>query len=385
LRAKRLLLMILVIISLIVAVSLISTLIGRRRYINTVGCVVFASDQGSPGHDHIFITKRGGGGVVQLTHGAENDSDPSFSPDGSQIVYVSDRSGSPQVWLMDADGQTASAISFGTDTKTLPRFCPDGNHIAYLASGRLTVCDRSGGNTNLILPVPESIHATNSQRLAGAERQAVIDYAWSPTTDFSKSQFAAIQQTPDGDLQTVALISASGGDPNVFIGAPEVTTAWSPDGSQLAIAGLGFQGPQNQSFSGIVMYSPNGQPIAQPPLAATPSASLGPQHPTYAADGTKLAFDLVQQSTVGVDQPSGIGLTAAGPGSAAQMLVRGPVQKPQFSPDDTHLLFLAPSAQDKTQQEVYVVDMSTGVVTPLDGAGGNVEAAQWSPAVAKGK
>jgi Tol biopolymer transport system component/DNA-binding winged helix-turn-helix (wHTH) protein len=57
---------------------------------------------------------------------------PQYSPDGRRIVFYSNRSGSLQIWVCDADGSRASAI---TSTKPAvngtPRWSPDGRTISF--------------------------------------------------------------------------------------------------------------------------------------------------------------------------------------------------------------------------------------------------------------
>jgi TolB protein len=40
----------------------------------------------------------------QLTHGEGKNENPSWAPDGKHIVFMSDRTGRPQIWSMLADG-----------------------------------------------------------------------------------------------------------------------------------------------------------------------------------------------------------------------------------------------------------------------------------------
>jgi TolB protein len=51
--------------------------------------------------------KTDGSGLVQLTHdsgGKVNDGADSWSPDGAKIAYTSNRSGTYQIYTMNADG-----------------------------------------------------------------------------------------------------------------------------------------------------------------------------------------------------------------------------------------------------------------------------------------
>src|SRR5499425_1658451 len=45
-----------------------------------------------------------GGSATRITSGQAFDAMPSFSPDGRQVAFVSDRSGAPNLWVANADG-----------------------------------------------------------------------------------------------------------------------------------------------------------------------------------------------------------------------------------------------------------------------------------------
>ena len=51
--------------------------------------------------------------TTRLTSTAAIDTGPSYSPDGSQIVFESDRGGRQQLYVMSADGSGQNRISFG--------------------------------------------------------------------------------------------------------------------------------------------------------------------------------------------------------------------------------------------------------------------------------
>lgn len=75
----------------------------------------------------------------QLFHGSSQDTRPAWSPDGRQIAFSSDRSGTVEIWVADADGKAPPVvITSGPGAKTSPAWSPDGKEIAYVsnASGR---------------------------------------------------------------------------------------------------------------------------------------------------------------------------------------------------------------------------------------------------------
>ena len=52
------------------------------------------------------------------------DTSPSPSPGGDQIAFVSDRQGTPQVYLMPSSGGSARRLTFQGNYNQTPRFCP---------------------------------------------------------------------------------------------------------------------------------------------------------------------------------------------------------------------------------------------------------------------
>lgn len=71
-----------------------------------------------------------GGTAVRLTEGMGHDMQPRFSPDGERIVFVSDRSGDNNVWLMPAAGGEPTQLSKGVGSRFLsPDWAPDGDYI----------------------------------------------------------------------------------------------------------------------------------------------------------------------------------------------------------------------------------------------------------------
>ena len=78
----------------------------------------------------IYTLPIAGGQAKRITDGLAFDVQPRFSPDGKQIVFVSDRNGSDNLWVMDADGQNPKAISKGDKTQYVsPEWTPDGKFI----------------------------------------------------------------------------------------------------------------------------------------------------------------------------------------------------------------------------------------------------------------
>ena len=62
---------------------------------------------------------------------------PAFSPDGRRIAFMSDRSGSQEIWICDSDGsRTTQLTSFGGAAIYSPRWSPDSQNIALTVAQR---------------------------------------------------------------------------------------------------------------------------------------------------------------------------------------------------------------------------------------------------------
>jgi len=83
----------------------------------------------------LYTLPIGGGTAKRITSGTAFDGNPAWSPDGKTIAFVSDRSGADNVWLVDADGSHARALTTGDNTQYLsPRWMPDGKYVVVAKS-----------------------------------------------------------------------------------------------------------------------------------------------------------------------------------------------------------------------------------------------------------
>jgi TolB protein len=83
-------------------------------------------------HMELFVADlRAGGDLLRLTNSPGYDAECSFSPDGSRILFVSDRDGDPDIYVMNGDGSGVRQLTDAPGYDGGPFFSPDGGWITY--------------------------------------------------------------------------------------------------------------------------------------------------------------------------------------------------------------------------------------------------------------
>ena len=73
------------------------------------------------------------GESTPLTHGSWTDERPAVAPDGKTVVFVSNRSGYLNLWIVDADGGGLSRLTEGPGPDYRPCISPDGSRLAFFS------------------------------------------------------------------------------------------------------------------------------------------------------------------------------------------------------------------------------------------------------------
>ncbi|MCB0358917.1 MAG: PD40 domain-containing protein [Bdellovibrionales bacterium] len=96
------------------------------------GTVVFSS--GKSADFDIWTLALESGKLRQLTHGAELNDSPRWSPDGARIAYIAaGADGIFSVWVMERDGKNKQQLTTGIHCAH-PAWAPDGSRIVFAAN-----------------------------------------------------------------------------------------------------------------------------------------------------------------------------------------------------------------------------------------------------------
>ncbi|MBV8572831.1 MAG: PD40 domain-containing protein [Acidobacteriaceae bacterium] len=118
--------------------------------------IAYESDRAEPGNQDVWIQQLADGVPRRVTTNPADDEAPNLSPDGSQVVFHSDRNGGG-VYIAETKGGPERLLApFGHR----PKFSPDGKQVAFwtgeydesIPSGRIYVIAASGDSPRRLAP-----------------------------------------------------------------------------------------------------------------------------------------------------------------------------------------------------------------------------------------
>jgi tricorn protease len=192
-------------------------------------------------HGEIFSIATDRGDIQRVTQSFSREGDPSWSPDGKWIAFVSDKSGTDQVWMAHEDGTGLKKLSEGDGEKQAIEWAPDSKALLYAGSDhKLYRYDLEGGKSAVIA----SGEAGNIQ---GARFSP--DGKWVAYSKLGR------------DLRPHVYVAPSTGGTERHVGNDdllfsETHPVWTPDGKRmLFLAGLAQAGSATLRRAFVQVYS----------------------------------------------------------------------------------------------------------------------------------
>jgi hypothetical protein len=277
----------------VVTMSQARTITATYDLTSSCGRILFTSNRS--GNPDVWVMDANGASETNLTNRSGSDTDPVWSPDCSKIAFTSTRSGNVDIYVMNANGTGTTRLTTDTSPDTEPTWSPDGSQIAFVSTrtgnAEIFVMNASGSNQ-----VNETNHSATD-----------TSPDWSPD-----GTTIAYDSTRGGGLN-IWTMTSTGGSPTkrtTGLGSAQ-EPSWSPSGATIAF--VSNSSGKNQ----IWVMNANGSS----PVRLTNDAGVHTD-PTWSPDGAKLAYasTLSGRNQIWVVNQNGSGATNTSTSSSADTL-----------------------------------------------------------------
>jgi dipeptidyl aminopeptidase/acylaminoacyl peptidase len=219
----------------------------------------------------IFVARADGSHRVQLTRGDKSSTNPSFSPDGRTVYFLSSRSGKANVYRISIAGGEAEMLTDFKGSVADYRVSPDGKTVAFMGyeppaneeknkkeKRDFHVVDADPENCSIyLIPAEQTGDAKRLQRKLTDGTRHVTEIAWSPDSakiafghwaaplydNWTKAELSEVEVS-SGTVKAIAATHASAANP-----------VYSSDGRYLAFAKSGSEPPRWAFDTRIVLMN----------------------------------------------------------------------------------------------------------------------------------
>ncbi len=224
-----------------------------------------------------------GGAAVNITKDRFLDTDPAWSPDGTKLVYSSDKGGNLlQLWVRDmATGQERQLTTLTTQPQGAS-WSNDGTKIAFFdvdgmwRRAQISVVDVASGQ---VTKIHDAIFSPGNTTWSPEGTRVAVAMVSSYSTRFREG------------TNQVLTMSSRGGDDKWFVPDPNLSidsrggggVVWSPDGTKMAAI-----------YEGLLKVWPvskTGEPLGPPRRVTTEMA----HSPSWAGDSKRLLYQSMDQ------------------------------------------------------------------------------------------
>ncbi len=238
------------------------------------GRIAFATNV--DGNAEIYIMNADGSQPVNITNSETDESEPTWSPDGTRLAFTSSEDGAGDIFSIAADGSDRQQLTEGPAIDSTARWSPDGKHIAFYSARR-----QGDGFLWLMSPDGSGVRTLLSPEAFADPRtpcHAVTPGGWLPDGERLVFQGSAAETR----AIKVCAVNLDGTDLEVIRSDEEVmnvSPAVSPDGRHIA-----FSSNRDDNLEIYVMNADGGH------LRRLTDHPGRDDQPTWSPDGQWIAF-----------------------------------------------------------------------------------------------
>src|SRR5262249_16321413 len=211
---------------------------------------------------------------IRITNDEAAELDPTWSPDGRQIAYASDRGGRMQLWIHDLAGNSDTQVGETRGTVSNAAWSPDGSHVAYLVDRRRVVATRVRPGDGRGGDLPGGGLELRRPTWAPDSRTVAVGSLFPYSDRFREGLNQLLMLSFDGGARSAVVLAPGRSVGNRQSGGP----VWSRDGTQMTFVSEGRLWNVGVDTRGAA---------ANPPYAI---ADDQPESPSWEADSRHIVY-----------------------------------------------------------------------------------------------
>jgi Tol biopolymer transport system component len=197
--------------------------------------IAFISGSKTNSSYEVWVMNADGSGRRQVTKTSVAEQEPGWSPDGTKLVYASnsfdkDRQTDLEIWTINVDGTERRQLTNNSSSETQPAWSPDGSRIAFVRGQDVWVMNSDGSGTDANL-TPNSPPGCSPDCYGGIDDHP----SWSP--DGTQIVYSN-NGDGDADLHKMDANPVTPPDPDDNLTdanvGKDLEPAWSPGGDKIA-------------------------------------------------------------------------------------------------------------------------------------------------------
>lgn len=224
--------------------------------------IVFVSDR--DGNNNVYVMETDGSNPTPLTIHSANDFGPVVSPDGTRIAFTSRRNGDNDIYVMSLDGSDPRQLTDDPELDCCPAWSPDGSELLF-------VSERGDGYDDVFRMDADG---TDVQQVTATDSTDDITPTWQ---DSSTIVFSSRRDGGHGDIYRM---NSDGTGLERLTSTPGLDWA-SPAVGEAQIAFSGFDGSDFEVY--VMNRDGSGR-------QAITQDSAGDSNPRWAPDGSAITF-----------------------------------------------------------------------------------------------
>lgn len=320
--------------------------------------IVFVSDRS--GTREIYTMDLDGSDQQQLTRESRVLSAPAISSAGNRVVYVGMVGSISQIMAVGAGGGTPYALTSSTGSKRQPGYSPDGKKLSYIESGRIWAAELNGSNPDPVLPTHEEMGAAMGDPTGRGSIPVYSAYAWGPNSE----SFAGVSSQDRLTDAMSYLPELEGKATQLIPPAPGTKVTGLAFATETPLLAVSIEIGRQQA---LLAFDPEQK--ERRPLVVIRDGKIG--KPAVSPDGSFVVVPVTTPAgaaaMVKIDMQSG----------KAGMLVKGQFEDPVVSSDGGTVLAAQHDAKTKLRS-IVTIDPESGELTQLT-SDGDCFSAVFSP------